>query len=94
MLTNEQQRKIYDLRNSGLSYGEISKELNIPKSTVGAFLKNYPEPIMRVYCPCCGMPFIRLLDGNHGMFCSDECERLYLKTVETKTVYKVKPTKK
>lgn len=42
MLTNEQQRKIYDHRKSELSYREISKELNIPKSTVGAFLKNYP----------------------------------------------------
>ena len=66
--------KVLELRESGLSYGEISKMLDMPRSSVISIVKRSQEP----RCLYCGKR-LHQKPGYHRMktFCSDSCRCKY-----------------
>ena len=62
--------KVLELRETGLSYGEISKLLDMPRSSVISIVKRSQEP----KCQWCGKR-LHQKPGYHRLkiFCSDAC---------------------
>lgn len=78
-MTNEQKLKIKDLIESGLSYGQISNKLGIPRSTISSFYKAHLEKDRTSStadfhkCKNCGNP-LEFTDGKRKKtFCSQSC---------------------
>lgn len=74
-MTKEQVEKIYQLKDEGTTIRDIAKKLGMPFTTIGSFLKKYPnKPIA---CQFCG----KLTDPQKGLrtkrFCSDSCRHKY-----------------
>ena len=70
-------QKVHDLKNKkGLGRNEISRRLNISKTTVLRIL-NKEEPVETVRCEECGKEFIPNKFSPNQRFCCDHCRRLY-----------------
>lgn len=68
-MTDEQKIKINKMRQLGLSYQQMSVELNIPKSTI----KTYCNRIGTSVCKNCGKPIRSMPKCKPRVFCSDKC---------------------
>ncbi len=79
--------KIQDLRNSGKSMGQISKETGIPVSTVKSYFRRH-KPLgdeeegthtSPEFCVECGKPLKRGGPGKPKRFCKESCRRAWWK---------------
>ena len=78
-MTNEQKKCIESLRKEGKSYGEISRLLNISRSTVSSFCKALDEGYKT--CPVCGAEVIRA-EGESATKCIGiECPAKNLRNI-------------
>lgn len=76
-MTNQEKIRILELRDNGLSYKEISVELNIPQSTVSTFCIKNKNALG--YCVLCNSAFIKNTRGRKRKYCRDECRRKWWK---------------
>ena len=75
-MTSSQRTLLRELRQSGKSYGQIARALNISENTVKSFCRRegilvVPEPAD--HCPRCGKPISHPAQGTRRRFCSDSC---------------------
>lgn len=84
-MTNVEKIKIKEMRDAGLGYMRISKELNINLSTVKSFCKRKlngnPEFVIVEqgdnHCLNCGEELEDKFTPRKRKFCSDKCRRFY-----------------
>lgn len=84
-MRTDEKIKIKQMREAGLGYMKISKELNINLSTVKSFCKRKlngnPDAIIEEpdnsHCLNCGKELEEKFTPRKRKFCSDECRRLY-----------------
>ncbi len=74
-MTDNVKKEITQLRNSGLGYGRISRQLGIPLSTVKSYCirNNVPAKARGQVCLQCGHMIEHRQDGRKKRFCSDGC---------------------
>ncbi len=83
-MTNDEKRKIQELRASGYGYGKISETIGIPLNTVkaycrrnglgGAVVQETAEANVEIrYCKCCNAVIQQLTGRKEKKFCSDRC---------------------
>ena len=82
----KRRRQAFYLRQAGYSFGQIAKELNIPRSTVKSWFYRTPENVMEheympsvKRCPQCGKE-LPPSKYRPRRFCSDECRVTYWTT--------------
>ena len=71
MLNNYEKRAIFDLKEQGNSYREISEILGINISTIKSFCSRH-KPITD-NCKQCGVPVRQTPHRKHKDFCCDKC---------------------
>lgn len=76
-MTKNDKLKILELREKGLSYNEISIELNLSRNTVISFLRRYKvkenkEKITE--CLNCGLPLTNIVNHKKKKFCCLSCK--------------------
>lgn len=90
-MTDEQKRKIDDLRQQGLGYMKIGQVMGISDNTVRSYCRRSRLPSNVVICPQCGRPVKRRSGRKPRRFCSDSCRTAWwnshLDQVERKAVY-------
>ncbi len=83
-MTNEQRRKLQELRAAGCGYGKISETIGVPLNTVKAFCRRNGlngasasepnETIIEVrHCKYCDKVIQQLPGRKEKKFCSDHC---------------------
>ena len=77
-MTNQEKIRILKLRDIGLSYKEISVELNIPQSTISTFCIKNKSTLG--CCALCKNAFINNIRGRRRKYCCDECRRKWWKS--------------
>lgn len=78
-MTNEEIRKIYELKNQGYGYKKIAYELNLSISTIKSyFLRHKDEPAIS-YCLYCGKKLVNTPKKKKKKYCSSECKKKYYK---------------
>lgn len=91
-MTDEQKRKIDDLRQQGLGYMKIGQMLNISDNTVRSYCRRSRLPSNAVICPQCGRTVKRRPGRKPRKFCSDDCRTAWwnshLDQVNRKAVYR------
>ncbi len=69
-MTEQEKRKIIELKEKGASFGFIAKELNLPRSTISTFYSSYLYN--KDSCKQCGGPIKRKIN-RVSLFCCDQC---------------------
>ena len=70
-------QKVHNLKEKkGLGRNEISRRLNIPKTTVTRILKE-EEPNEATKCKECGKEFVPSKYYPNQQFCCDHCRKIY-----------------
>lgn len=96
-MTDKDKRTIKIFRESGVSYGEISKILNISIDTVKSFcrrnsLTGYKgskrEDIVVKPCEECGLPVIQNPGRKTKRFCTDKCRMNWWNSHPDKVIHK------
>ena len=80
-MTDSTKAAIIKMRENGDSFSYISKNLNIPESTVKSFCRRHnKQPAQTItdapatsYCENCGAPITQHPHRKHKRFCSDSC---------------------
>lgn len=76
-MTENEKTKIIELRKKGYGYGQISLELNIPRSSISTFCKrndiNVGSIDRYVFCKNCEKVIKLESKKKPKMFCSDDC---------------------
>ena len=74
-MTDMEKREIAQLRGLGVSYGKISRQLDIPLSTVKSYClrNNVASGDERRVCMQCGRPVVQENGRVEKKFCSDSC---------------------
>ncbi len=79
-MNGQQKYEICRLRNEGLSYTKIAKEVGISVNTVKSFFRRNrnKEPMIKDksllgYCENCGKAVIQVEGRKRKRFCSDKC---------------------
>ncbi|MBE5825249.1 MAG: RNA polymerase subunit sigma-70 [Butyrivibrio sp.] len=78
-MTETVKTQIRELRERGLSYGQISASTGIKKSTVKTFCIRTGIVVLtklkddELLCKCCGMPVKQDPKRKAKMFCNDKC---------------------
>lgn len=93
MMTPNQKRRIYDLREKGYSYAQVSVEMDMLLSTVKSFCRRHPfvppppvipipEPLYTpgLTCKQCGKPMLQREKTKKKQFCSDSCRMKWWNT--------------
>ena len=90
-MTDEQKRKIDDLRQQGLGYMKIGQMLNISDNTVRSYCRRSHLPSNVILCPQCSRPVKRRSGRKPRKFCSDSCRTAWwnshLDQVDRKAMY-------
>lgn len=63
---------VISLKDSGLSIRDISKQTDVPTSTVARWLRE-AEEIISTHCPVCGKEVFYTRGHRPKKFCSDRC---------------------
>ena len=78
-MTNEQKKRLEQLRSEGLGYKRIAAELGISINTVQSYCRRHPDK-MRIprcqnknVCLCCGIMLHHTPGSKKRKFCSDRC---------------------
>lgn len=88
-MTEEQRKRIFELRGQGLGYKAIAGELGLSSDTIKGYCKrhhlNGPGEVVKlniqvmenskIICPVCKKPIEQNGRGRARRFCSDECRR-------------------
>lgn len=69
-----EKKRIIDLKESGMGYGGIAKELGLSKSTISSFLKTLDKNSI---CKCCGKKFAQPKGVRLKIFCCNKCRFKY-----------------
>lgn len=69
-----EKKRIIELKENGLGYGGIAKELGLSKSTISSFLKSLEDGSI---CKCCGKKFTQPKGVKLKIFCSNKCRFKY-----------------
>jgi len=78
-MTNEQKKRLEQLRSEGLGYKRIAAELGISLNTVQSFCRRHPDkiktPVYRTENAClhCGARLFHTPGAKKRKFCSDRC---------------------
>lgn len=76
-MTEKEKSKIIKLRKMGFGYGQISEQLNIPRSSVSSFCNRNKIDIENserfVFCKCCSKVIKLVSKVKPKVFCSDSC---------------------
>lgn len=72
-MTQDKKNRIIELRNAGIGYGEIAKELNMEKSAVHKFCSRNLNNASSTICKCCGKKIVQIKKLKKRVFCSAEC---------------------
>lgn len=74
-MTDMEKREIAQLRGLGVGYGKISRQLDIPLSTVKSYClrNNVASGARKSVCMACGRPLGRETGRKEKKFCSDGC---------------------
>lgn len=75
-MKESEKKKILELKASGKSIREIAALLNIPRSTVGSFIKSNEK---KAACKYCGKSITLIKGHRPRVFCSDSCRYNYWK---------------
>lgn len=94
-MTDREKSKIIELRKKGYGFGQISKELNIPRSSVSTFCQrnniNIGNLDRFVSCKNCERVINLENKKKPRIFCSDECRVCWWNThqnrVNKKAIY-------
>ena len=90
-MTDEQKRKIDDLRQQGFGYMKIGQMMGISDNTVRSYCRRSRLPSNVVLCLQCGKPVKRHPGRKPRKFCSDACRTAWwnshLNQVDRKAVY-------
>ena len=78
-MTNEEIRKIYELKNQGYGYKKIANELNLAVSTIKSYLLRHKDEPASSYCLYCGRKLVHTPKKKKKKYCSSECKRKYYK---------------
>lgn len=70
LMNDIEKKRIVELKAEGKSIRDISSLLNIPRSTIGTYIKNL-ETVS--YCKCCGKSIAIKKGHRSRAFCSDSC---------------------
>lgn len=69
-----EKKRIIELKSEGKSIRDISSLLNIPRSTIGTYIKTFE---MVSFCKYCGKPITIKKGHRSRVFCSDNCRYKY-----------------
>ena len=70
-MTKEEKLRILELRDKGLSYGNIAKEMGMNKSTVQMFILSIKD---NAVCKCCGASIVQRPKVKKKIFCDVRCK--------------------
>lgn len=85
-MTDREKQQIMALRQSGISYTQISDMLNISINSIKSYCKRHnfggkkallSESSTVLYCEHCGMPVKQNAGRKTKRFCSDKCRMLW-----------------
>jgi len=75
---NVEKKRIIELKAEGKSIRDISSLLNIPRSTIGTYIKTFET---ESFCKCCGK-LIAIKKGHRPrVFCSDSCRYKFWRSI-------------
>ena len=66
--------EILRLKNSGLSYADISKKLNVPIGTIKSVISRNKGKSIKNTCKWCGKDLVDTPHRKTKTFCSEECK--------------------
>lgn len=89
-MTTAEKDRIHEMRLLGLSYSQISNDLNISENTIKSYCRrhNLGKTMTKKstgiidekdVCRQCGKPIKQGSKGKHKKFCTEECRRLWWK---------------
>lgn len=78
MSQQAKKEQILKLRNNGLSFGEIAKELGISRSSVASICKRSKERQIE-RCKNCGVVIKQTLGHRRRIYCSARCRKKWWK---------------
>lgn len=70
-MTDKQKNTIIRLRNDGVTFSKIAKEVNLSINTVKSFYRRSNKD--NLTCLYCGKPIVQLKGTRQKKFCSDNC---------------------
>ena len=76
MSQQAKKEQVIKLRDKGLSFGEIAKELGISRSTVSSICQRKKEK-QQQGCKNCGVLLKQTSGHRQRIFCSDRCRKAY-----------------
>lgn len=90
MMTPNQKRRIYELREKGYSFAQVAAEMDMLLSTVKSFCQRHPfvpeplvipEPLFTpgLTCKQCGKPMVQREKIKKKQFCSYSCRMAWWK---------------
>ena len=77
MLTLQERKAIYELKEKGYSHTRIAEILNISKGTIDSFLFRNPVNNLKVSCLNCGNEFDLPRGKRIKRFCCEKCSKAY-----------------
>lgn len=92
-MTNQEKKRIIELRNNGVGYGTIAKELGVSKNAISAFCRRLnvetsDEAAVGV-CKNCGAVIINTPKHKIKVFCSNQCRMQWWKIHKEELNHKV-----
>jgi Sigma-70, region 4. len=93
-MTTAEKDRIHEMRLLGISYSQISSELNISENTIKSYCRRHNLGkttakkttgilVEKDVCKHCGKPIKQGSKGKHKKFCTEECRRLWWKANDT-----------
>ena len=79
MSQQAKKEQVIKLRESGLSFGEIAKQLCISRSTVSSICQRAKEQVQH-RCKKCGALLKQTSGHRQRIFCSDKCRKAWWRT--------------
>lgn len=80
MSQQAKKEQVIKLRESGLSFGEISKQLGISRSTVSSICQRVKEQEQH-RCKMCGLLLKQTSGHRQRIFCSDKCRKAWWRSM-------------
>ena len=94
-MTENEMKKIYELKEEGKGYYAIATLLSLSPSSVKSFLLRHPKSELKIvhHCKNCGAAISQFSDGRIKRFCSLKCHRDYWnkhrKIADRKSTYRL-----
>lgn len=82
MSQQAKKEQVIKLREAGLSFGDISKQLGISRSTISSICQRASEQ-QKQRCKQCGVLLKQTAGHRQRIFCSDKCRKEWWKNNES-----------